>query len=298
MRGANGGTTTPATVAYEGKAKLVISPVAASVKFAAVGGYPTAVTVTTGSEPTVGSDSDRTYGNAYDYKTTNNGPQTITDATVTIPVDNRAGSIGTDTGGQNWKIANTPTAGSCTSVVVTQVTTGSTPANGSIVLAGCSIAPGASVDVLFDAEAPYQIGNEFDWPATVCAVHASCASLSVNATPQWTTAEYVKIIVDARLSIIFSNGTPVVGAPVSLPNPGPGGSGPGGSTPSTSCGACSIASLGATPVIDLGAFNGTATFNDMIDAAVIPTPSGRTRGACTSRSMRTRSTARTPKSSR
>ena len=266
VRGANGGTTTPSTTAYEGKSKLVISPVAASVKFAAVGGYPTPATVATNSEPTVGSDTSLTQGNAYDYKITNNGSQTITDATITIPVHNRAGGLDTDSGGQNWQIVGTPVAGSCTAVV-TQVNAG-TPANGSIVLSGCSVAPGASLDVTFNAKAPYQIGSEFDWSATVCAVHASCSTLSVNATPQWSTAEYVKIVVDAHLSIIFSNGNPVVGNAPSLPNPGPGGSGAGGSTPTTTCPACTISSLGATPVIDLGAFNGTATFNDLIDAAV------------------------------
>ncbi|HEY4441283.1 MAG TPA: hypothetical protein VGN14_12565, partial [Candidatus Elarobacter sp.] len=267
VRGANGGTTTLNNSTYLGKSKLVISPVSASVKFAGAGGYPTATTVSTGAEPTVGSDTSITLGNAYDYKITNNGSQTITDATLTIPVNNRAGSVGTDTGGQNWQVTGTPTAGSCSSVVVTQVNSG-TQTNGSIVLSGCSVAPGSSVDVLFTAKAPYQIGMEFDWPATVCAVHASCSTLSVNATPQWSTAEYVKIVVDSRLSIIFSNGTPIVGNAPSLPNPGPGGNGPGGSTPTTVCPSCAISSLGATPVIDLAAFNGTATFSDLIDAAV------------------------------
>ncbi|MDB5039963.1 MAG: hypothetical protein JWN27_689 [Candidatus Eremiobacteraeota bacterium] len=273
VRGANGGTTTPSTTAFEGKSKLVISPVSASVKFAALGGYPTGTTVSANTEPTVGSDANGTYGNAYDYRITNNGSQTITDATITIPVNNRAGAVGTDSGNQNWQVVGTPIAGSC-AVVVTQVTTGTTPANGSIVLSGCSLAPGASLDVTFDAKAPYQIGSEFDWLATVCAVHASCATLSVGATPQWSTAEYVKIVVDARLSIIFSNGAPLVGAAPALPNPGPGGSGAGGSTPTTSCPACSITSLGATPVIDVGSFNGTATLNDLIDASVTSDVSG------------------------
>jgi len=272
VRGANGGTTTPSTAAFEGKSKLVISPVSASVKFAALGGYPTATTVTTNSEPTDGSDADATHGNALDYRITNNGSQTITDAAITIPVRNRAGAIGTDSGGQSWQIVGTPAAGSC-AVAVTQVNTG-TPADGSIVLSGCSIAPGAALDVTFDAKAPYQIGSEFDWPATVCAVHASCSTLSVGAAPQWSTAEFVKIVVDARLSVIFSNGPPIVGATPSLPNPGPGGSGAGGSTPNTTCPACSIVSLGATPVIDVGAFNGSATFNDLIDAAVTSDVSG------------------------
>ena len=120
----------------------------------------------------------------------------------------------------------------------------------------------------FNAKEPYQIGSEFDWRATVCANHAQCATLSVGATPLWPTAEYVKVVVDARLSIVFSNGTPIVGAAPMLPNPGPGGSGPGGSTPNTVCPACTISSLGATPVIDLGAFVGNAQFTDLIDAAV------------------------------
>jgi hypothetical protein len=267
VRGANGGTTTPNSSAYTGKSKLVVSPVSGSVSFAAAGGYPNPTTIASGSEPTVGSDTDATNGNAYDYKITNNGSVTITDATITVPVNNRAGSIGTDSGGQNWLIVGTPVAAGC-SVAVTQVTLGGTPANGSIVLSGCTIAPGASVDVKFNAKAPYQIGSEFDWPATVCANHAQCATLSVAAAPVWPTAEFVKLVVDARLSIVFSNGTPIVGTAPSLSNPGPGGSGPGGSTPNTSCPACSIVSLGATPVIDLGGFSGTRTFTDVIDAAV------------------------------
>jgi hypothetical protein len=192
---------------------------------------------------------------------------TITNATITIPVYNRASALGTDTGGQNWQIVGTPVAAGC-SVAVTPVTTGATPANGSIVLSGCSIAPGASVDVKFNAKEPYQIGSEFDWPATVCANPAQCATLSVGATPAWPTAEYIKIVVDARLSIVFSNGTPIVGSAPALPNPGPGGSGPGGSTPTTSCPGCTISSLGTTPVLDLAAFSGIAQFNDVIDAAV------------------------------
>ena len=267
VRGANGGTTTTNSAAYTGKSKLVISPVSASVSFAGAGGYPSATPVLNGTEPAVGSDTSVTNGNAYDYKLTNNGSVTITDATITIPVYNRASALGTDTGGQNWQIVGTPVAPGCT-VAVTQVTLGATPANGSIVLSGCSVAPGASLDVKFNAKEPYQIGSEFDWPATVCANHPQCATLSVGATPLWPTAEYVKVVVDARLSIVFSNGTPVVGTAPALPNPGPGGSGPGGSTPNTVCPACSIASLGATPVIDLGAFIGTAQFTDLIDAAV------------------------------
>jgi hypothetical protein len=223
--------------------------------------------VSAGIEPTVGSDSNATFGNAYDYKIVNNGSVTITDATITIPVNNRAGSIGTDTGGQNWQIVGTPAAAGC-AVAVTQVTLGGSPANGSIVLTGCSLAPGGTLHVLFDAKAPYEIGNEFDWPATVCAIHAQCATLSVGAAPAWSTAEFVKLVVDARLSIIFSNGAPVVGTAPQLPNPGPGGGGPGGSTPTTVCPACGIASLGATPVIDVGSFNGTVTLKDVIDAAV------------------------------
>jgi hypothetical protein len=267
VRGANGGTTTTNSAAYTGKSKLVVSPVSASVSFAGAGGYPTATTVPSGTEPTVGSDADVTNGNAYDYKLTNNGSVAITDATITIPVNNRASALGTDTGGQNWQIVGTPTAPGCT-VTLTQVTLGATPANGSIVLSGCNVAPGASLDVKFNAKEPYQIGMEFDWPATVCANHAQCATLSVGATPAWPTAEYVKIVVDARLSIVFSNGAPVVGTAPKLPNPGPGGSGPGGSTPNTVCAACTIASLGATPVLDLGAFNGTFQMLDVIDAAV------------------------------
>ncbi|HEY0382031.1 MAG TPA: hypothetical protein VGC72_07510 [Candidatus Elarobacter sp.] len=267
VRGANGGTTTTNSTAYTGKSKLVVSPVSASVSFAGVGGYPTATTVLSGTEPTVGSDTDVTNGNAYDYKLTNNGSVTITNATITIPVYNRASALGTDTAGQNWQIVGTPAAPGC-SVAVTAVTTGATPANGSIALSGCSIAPGASLDVKFNAKEPYQIGSEFDWPATVCANPAQCATLSVGATPAWPTAEYIKIVVDARLSIVFSNGTPIVGSAPALPNPGPGGSGPGGSTPTTVCPGCTISSLGATPVLDLAAFAGVAQFSDVIDAAV------------------------------
>lgn len=266
VHGANGGTWTLASAAFEGRSTIIVSPVSANVQFAAAGGYPTGSAVTSGSEPTVGSDADPTNGNAFDYRITNNGSQTITDAVITVPVNNRAGAIGTDSGGQNWQIVGTPAAGSCT-VTVTQVQL-SPAKNGAITLSGCSIAPGASLDVVFDAKAPYQIGSEFDWPATVCANHATCATQSVQASPTWPTAEFLKIVVDARLSIIFSNGPPVVGNAPSLPNPGPGGSGPGGSTPATTCAACSIVSLGATPIISLGSFNGTATFNDLIDAAV------------------------------
>lgn len=267
VRGANGGTTTPSTTTKEGTSKLVVSPVSASVKFAAVGGYPTATTVASGNEPYVGSDADVTYGNAYDYRITNNGSATITNATIAIPVNNRAGAVGTDTSGQNWQITSTPSAGSCT-VTVTQVQTSPSPANGSIALSGCSLAPGASLDVTFDAKAPYDIGSEFDWPATVCS--GSGCSSPVNASPAWTTAEYVKIVVDARLSIIYYSGSsPVVGAAPSLPNPGPGGSGPGGSTPTTSCPFCTIVATGSAPQISLGSFTGTATFADLVDAAVI-----------------------------
>jgi hypothetical protein len=152
-------------------------------------------------------------------------------------------------------------------VAVTQVQTAPTPVNGSIALSGCSIAPGASLDVTFYAKDPYEIGSEFDWPATVCS-GAGCSS-PIGASPSWSTAEYIKIAVDARLSIVFWNGTAVVGATPSLPNPGPGGSGAGGSHPTTTCASCTIAALGTTPAINLGAFNGTVAFNDLVDASVI-----------------------------
>lgn len=265
VRGANGGTTTRTASAYEGKSTLIVAPVSASVGFSALGGYPTPATVASGAEPVVGSDSSATYGNAYVYRITNNGSTTITNATITIPAFNRAGGSATDSGGQNWQIVGTPSAPGCT-VAVTQATGGAAPANGQIALSGCSLAPGAALNVSFDAKAPYEIGSEFDWQATVC--NGGGCSSPVGASPAWGTAEYVKIVVDARLSVIFSNGTPVVGAVPSLPNPGPGGSGPGGSTPTTSCASCSIVSVGSTPVLDLGGFGATSTFNDLVDASI------------------------------
>ncbi len=264
VRGANGGTTTRTTTAYEGKSTLVVAPVSASVGFVALGGYPTPTTVPSGTEPVVGSDADATNGNAYDYRITNNGSIPITNATITIPAFNRAGGSGTDSGGQNWQIVGTPVASGC-AVSVTQVQS-ATPTNGQIALSGCSVAPGASLDVTFNAKAPYEIGSEFDWKTTVC--NGGGCSSPVTASPSYGTAEYVKIVVDGHLSVIFSNGAPVVGAAPSLPNPGPGGSGPGGSTPTTSCAGCSIVSLGATPVLSLGGIGGTTAFGDVVDASI------------------------------
>lgn len=273
VRGANGQTVTTSS----GYSTLVVSPVAATVQFYGAGGYPTATTVPAGTtEPTVGSDANSTYGNAFDYRIANTGNQTINFFRVTVPWYTRSGLAGQDTGAppQAWQVTATPTVTGCSTTPTVTYTNPSSGTAGYIDVTNCALAKGATADLLFDAKAPYLIGSDFDFPAAVCNNGTPPCTLSgsgsgsqtgVAGSPNPTGWEFMKIVADARLVIQYSTmTTPTIGSAPSLPNPTAGGS-----TPSTNCPGCSLFQVGANPGIDIGYISGTVTLTNPINASVI-----------------------------
>lgn len=206
-----------------GKAiSMAISPIGATAGFSAIYPYGGAVVpITAPNLPTVGADSNPTYGNSYQYTVTNTGSATgmcgsipcnsITQVTVTLPGTDINGVNGTDSTGINWQItpAGAPTAtvtitGSqsggktCTATVVNPTTGG---ANGSITInggTGCYIAPGDAMVISFSAQAPYKVNSIFNFPATF--------NSGTNASEAWNNDTEVEIVANATLVIVVDPG--------------------------------------------------------------------------------------------
>jgi hypothetical protein len=131
---------------------------------------------------------------------------------------------------------------------------GATP-NGSIAFtcpAG-SFTNGKSVDVTFVMQAPYDIGSEYVFPATLNG--------SVTGTPQWSTADFLDVVLDAKLALFVPTGP---GAST-ITRPGVG------SPAATSCVACVItqtANGGSGSAINFGTLSGTFTGTNLVNASV------------------------------
>jgi hypothetical protein len=204
----------------------------------------------------------------FDYRITNNGANAITSVSIQIPYQNRF-SVTPNTNvwpnaSNQWFVQtsapNAPTlsgSGStgCSVPTVTEPTgVGGTP-NGSIAFtcpAG-SFTNGKVVDVMFVMQAPYDIGSEYVFPTTLNG--------TVTAAPQWSTADYLSVVLDAKLAIFVPTGP---GASTIL-RPGVG------SPAATSCVACTITQApngGSGSTIDFGALAGNFTGTNLINASV------------------------------
>ncbi len=233
---------------------LSVTSVAAAAGFTGANGYPTASSVNSPNSPQVGADSNNTYGNAFTYTIKNNSAagNNITSAIIEIPgkdISVVTPNDGTNTGGTGtpWTITNTPsisgTAYGCTvsaqpSGTVNGITyngtysASNTGSNGGIAIGGgsCSIPPGSTITINFDAKAPYTVNDSYKFPTTV--------NNTVTAAENWTTDTIMQVIETASLSVLVnpSNFTPADGA-YSL-------------TPSVNCAGCSFNQ--STNVVDFG----------------------------------------------
>lgn len=234
---------------------LNVTAVAAAVGFSAAGGYPTATTVTSPNTPQIGADSDTTYGNVFTYviKNTSGTGQNITSAKIVIPGLDVSSVLPAD--GSYWKLTNTPaisgTAYGCSVTSSTSANRAGTnngygAYNGGITIGGgsCSIPPGSSITVAFDAFAPYTVNDSYQFPTTVNG--------SVSASEMWQTDTFVQIILSATLSVTVNPGNP----------------GPGGSSPVVSCAVCSFNT--ATNTIDYGniANPGSVSGGDVVRVSI------------------------------
>jgi hypothetical protein len=233
---------------------LNVTAVAAAAGFNGAGGYPSASSVTSPNTPQVGADSDSTYGNAYSYviKNTSGTGQNITSAKIVIPGLDVSSVLPSD--GTYWQVTNAPSTTNSYNCSVTSYTSANRTGtnngygayNGGITIGGgsCSIPPGGSITVTFDAKAPYTVNDSYQFTTTVNG--------SVSAAEMWQTDTFVQIILGATLSVAVDPGNP----------------GPGGSTPSVNCAVCSFNTT--TNLIDFGTIaNGTTvTGTDVLRVSI------------------------------
>jgi hypothetical protein len=273
VRGANGNATAAATVAEE--PVLTVANTTAQVSFTYAGGYtatpaypPVApiLAVPSNAQPTVGSWSNYTAGNSFVYQLYNNGSTPITDISIGIPSSNTSGQI-TDT--QDWQLVASSIyvygsgaqGAQCMAngyKSLTQPVRGSPGTYGLLMLSGCNVPVGGSIEVFFEALSPYDNGSNFNFPASV-ADGATPADPRPPATPDtlpsYSLSNTMHIATDATLQIEV----PTAGAysPALF----------GGSTPAVSCVGCTYTNT-LVPVINLGAFTGTFTATDVLAASV------------------------------
>jgi hypothetical protein len=273
VRGATGNATAAATVAEE--PVLTVANTTAQVSFTYAGGYtatpaypPVApiLAVPSNAQPTVGSWSNYTAGNSFVYQLYNNGSTPITDISIGIPSSNTSGQI-TDT--QDWQLVASSIyvygsgaqGAQCMAngyKSLTQPVRGSPGTYGLLMLSGCNVPVGGSIEVFFEALSPYDNGSNFNFPASV-ADGATPADPRPPATPDtlpsYSLSNTMHIATDATLQIEV----PTAGAysPALF----------GGSTPAVSCVGCTYTNT-LVPVINLGAFTGTFTATDVLAASV------------------------------
>ncbi|HEY9180422.1 MAG TPA: hypothetical protein VIO32_06860 [Candidatus Baltobacteraceae bacterium] len=215
---------------------LNVTAISAAAGFNGAGGYPSAGSVTSPNTPQVGADADSTYGNAYSYviKNTSGTGQNLTSAKIVIPGLDVSSVLPSD--GTAWTLTNAPSTTNSYNCSVTSYTSANRTGtnngygayNGGITIGGgsCSIPPGSSITVTFDAKAPYTVNDSYQFTTTVNG--------STSAAEMWSTDTFVQIILGASLTVAVDPGNP----------------GPGGSTPSVSCAVCSFNTV--TNLIDFG----------------------------------------------
>ena len=283
VSGANGGASA------SGSTPVTVNSTAATIGFTYAGGLggnapngTTAALTAVAGEPTVGSDADTTYGNTFVYEITNTGNTSISGVSIAVPYQDRYFvNAPASTGTNVFAISSVLVAGSgsggagCTGTLgvlgsPAATTAGyfssTTSAAGVINLTGCTgFAVGKKIDVFIDMKAPYAIGSEFPFTAKL-----NPTTTPIAATPTYAASNFLKIILDARLTIMVPTGGGAV--------PTPGGP---GATATTSCTgtACSWNGTPGTPpsvpIVDFGTLAaGTFTFSNLINASVITDGSG------------------------
>ena len=222
---------------------LSVTAVSSAAGFNAVGGYPTASTVTQGKTPQVGSDADTTYGNAYSYVITNTSGagEYITSAKVIVPGENQSQVVPTD--GTYWKLTTTPTTTNSYGCSVTSSASANRSGtdvgyganNGGITIGGanCKIPPNDSITITFDALAPYTVNDSYEFATYVNGG-------TTKSSEEWNTDTFVQIVLGATLEVTVDPGN-----------------GPGGSTPSVNCTVCSFNPT--SNLIDFGTVGASST---------------------------------------
>jgi hypothetical protein len=171
----------------------------ATAGFANAGGYTagTPAAVSSGQEPTVGSDTDPTNGDSYIYSVKNVGSVNLKQAVITIPYQDTGGG----SSASQWAITTgTPPTltggnGSCAVAYVNPTAS----ANGSMTIAGagCIIAANSTVSIRFNAKSPGSVGSTYSWPASVTDVSSNV----VAAQETWFTDTLIKITVAAAFQV-------------------------------------------------------------------------------------------------
>lgn len=197
-------------------AALNVTTISATAGFNGAGGYPTATTVAQYTTPTVSTDTDPTYGNAFSYtiKNTSGTGQNLNGATITIPYQDASGVNGQDLNNFIWTITSTPTlsgSGWSNCGVTSYSSAVATTSNGQIVIGNsggtCTIPSGASITVNFDMKAPYKPNDSWQFPATV-----SQGVTNVSAAETWTGDTYIQTQLSATLSVTVWPSTGPLGA--------------------------------------------------------------------------------------
>jgi hypothetical protein len=273
VRGANGN----GVVAASGSQipNLIVANTTAQTSFTFAGGYTAApayppvlpiLAVPANAQPSVGSWSNFANGNAFVYELHNNGSTPITDISIAIPSSNTSGQI---TDAQDWSViaASVHTYGSGAQGAqclnngyksLTQPVRGSPGTYGLLMLSGCNVPIGGTIDVFFNALSPYDNGSNFTFPANVAnggVPPDPRPPATPNTLPLYSLSNTVHIATDATLAIQI----PTAG----VYNPALFG----GSTPSVVCLACTYVNS-LVPIINLGAFTGTFNAKDVLAASV------------------------------
>ncbi|MGC8484082.1 MAG: hypothetical protein ACP5O6_00390 [Candidatus Baltobacteraceae bacterium] len=243
--------------------QLLVNSVSAGVGFTGAGGYPTATTVPTNTEPTIGGNSSATLGNAYVYTVTNNSgiSSNITSFRIRIPGTDVNGVNATDSNGNYWQVTGAiPTlSGNVDGCTVTNALSAmsatSSGADGEIDIGGgsCALKPGDTMKISFTASGPQSNSDSYQFQTYCINNTASTCTLSngIVGGPNWLGDDEVQVQLTVGLSVVVDPSNP----------------GPGGSTPNVSCSLCSFS--GST--VTLGNYNNntTTTFGDIVRASVI-----------------------------
>lgn len=200
---------------------LTVSAVAAVAGFTYAGAYSAtpAANLSSPTQPTIGADSDSTYGSSFIYEIKNNGTNPVTSATITIPGTNVGGGNGADNGtpNTNWTITAAPVlsgngSAGCSVSSYSSADTAGNP--GSIVIAGCNMASGKVLDVTFPMKSPYDVNSSFKFSTVVNG--------AINASEAWFSDTVIKVVLSGQIVVTVNPSSP----------------GPGGSTPTIICPGC------------------------------------------------------------
>ena len=274
--GANGG----AVVAASGSQvpNMVVANTTAQTSFTFAGGYtatpshpPVAPiqSVPFGSQPIIGSWADFTEGNGYVYELHNNGSTVITDVSIALPWANTSGQLFDTT--SPWFVDPASifvygagasgakcSANGINSIV--QAVNGAPGTSGLLKLSGCNLAVGQNLDVFFYAKNPYDVNSTFRFDASVATGNTTPPDPRVagnpNALALYSLSNTVRIVTDARLTIVIPSGAGTYNPALYT------------ATPIVVCPGCTYNSAGALPLINLNQITGTVNFTDALAASV------------------------------